>query len=57
VDSLLVYDHIDLSMIYNFRVEIHWMGMILDHGCDPLRNYSLWMKSSHDGWMTMIIVE
>jgi hypothetical protein len=30
------------------------MGMILDSGCDPLRNYNLWMQSGHDGQMTMI---
>jgi hypothetical protein len=43
-------------MIYNFRVVIYWMGMILDSGCDPLMHYNLWMQSEYDGWMTTIRV-
>jgi hypothetical protein len=46
VDSLSVGDHIDFSMIYDLRVVIHWMGMILDSGCDPLRHYNLWSRVS-----------
>jgi hypothetical protein len=42
VDALLVGDHIDFSMMYDLRVGIHWVGMILNSGCDPLRNYILW---------------
>jgi hypothetical protein len=49
VDALSVDDHIDFSMMSDFRVGIHWMGMILDSGCDPLRHYNLWMQSGHDG--------
>jgi hypothetical protein len=45
VDSLSVDDHIDFSMMSDFRVGIHWMGMILDSGCDPLRHYILWMMA------------
>jgi hypothetical protein len=56
VDALSVDDHIDFSMMSDFRVGIHWMGMILDSGCDPLRHYNLWMQSRHDGRTTMIRV-
>jgi hypothetical protein len=56
VDDLLVDDHIEFSMMYNFRVGIQCMGTILDSGYDPLRKYILWMQSEHDGWMTMIRV-
>jgi hypothetical protein len=52
----LVGDHIDFSMIYELRVVIHWMGMIPDNGCDPLSHYKLWMRSEHDGQMTIIRV-
>jgi hypothetical protein len=43
LDALSVDDHIDFSMISDFRVGIHWMGMILNSGCDPLWHYILWM--------------
>jgi hypothetical protein len=60
VDALSIDDHIDLSMMFDFRVgsydfiEIHWLGIILDSGCDALRHYSLWMQSGHDVRTTMI---
>ena len=41
VDALSVGDHIDFSMMFDLRVGIDWMGMILNSGCDPLRNYIL----------------
>jgi hypothetical protein len=43
VDSLSVGDHTNFSMMFDIIFGIHWMGMILDSGCDPLRNYILWM--------------
>jgi hypothetical protein len=49
-------------MMFDFRVgsydftKIHWLGIILDSGCDPLRHYILWMQSGHDGRTTMIRV-
>jgi hypothetical protein len=56
VDSLLVDDHIEFSMISYFRFGIHWMGVILDSRCDPLRNYILWTQSGNDDRMNMIRV-
>jgi len=56
VDDLLVGVHIGLSMMFDFKVGIHWMCIILDSGCDALTHYNLWMRSGHDGWMTMIRV-
>jgi hypothetical protein len=56
VDALSVDDHIDFSMMSDFKVGMHLMGMILDGGCDPLRHYNMWMQSGHDGQTTMIIV-
>jgi len=56
VDALLVDDHIKFSMMCYFSVGIHWMGMILDSGCNTLRHYNLWMHSGHDGRTTIIRV-
>jgi hypothetical protein len=50
VDALSVCDHIDFSVMSDFRVslvdfaEIHWLDMILDSGDDCLRHYRLWMQ-------------
>jgi hypothetical protein len=47
VDALSVFDHIDFSVMSDFRVgsvdfiEIHQPNMILDSGDDSLRHYSL----------------
>ena len=56
MDALLVDDHIKFSMMCYFSVGIHWMGMILDSGCNTLRHYNLWMHSGHDGRKTIIRV-
>jgi hypothetical protein len=56
VGVLSVDDHVDFSTMSNFRVGIHWMGVSLASGCDPLRHYSLWTHSGHDGWKIMIRV-
>jgi hypothetical protein len=57
MDVLSVDHHIEFSMMCDFRVGIHWMGMIPDNGCDPLRHYILWMQSGNDGQSNMIRVK
>ena len=57
MDAISIGDHIEYSMMFDLRAGIHWVGMILDSGCDPLsRHYILWTQSGHDGHSNMIRV-